>query len=137
MADALLQSYNTLEEIESAIPHRGPAVLIDSAFSYDRYAEGKKYFSSNSREFVGHFHESPILPGIYLIEGMAQTAAFCRIDGFKSEFKILAINKVRFKKPILPDTTLSYEVSVVSLGVFSCVAKVDGCIVASMELITA
>ena len=137
MADVPLQSYNTLEEIESAIPHRGPAILIDSAFSYDRYAKAKKHFSNDSKEFVGHFHESPILPGIYLIEEMAQTAAFCRIDGFRSEFKILAINKVRFKKPILPDTTVAYEVSVVSVGVFSCIAKVDDCVVASMELITA
>ena len=136
MADVLLKKFNSREEIEKFIPHGIDAIYIDSAESYKDMAIGYRYFKKNDKEFSGHFEDSPILPGIFLIECMAQVSAFCSIDGFNPKYKILGINKVRFNKSVEPGTEVVFKSISSGNGVFNCSANVGQIKVASLELIT-
>ena len=138
MADALLESFS-FEEIGQHIPHKGEAIWLDRAWSGNMTANGEKFFPFDSKVFNGHFDDNPIVPGIYLIEGMAQTACFCKIPGISNKrSEILMIKNVKFRMPVKPNTAVKYEVvvkSVTSVIEFACKAYDENKTFATMEFI--
>jgi 3-hydroxyacyl-[acyl-carrier-protein] dehydratase len=111
----------TLETIEigrllELLPHRYPFLMVDRILDVagDDSAIGIKNVTINEQFFVGHFPGRPIMPGVLIIEGLAQTAgAIClharRTDAPKLVY-FMTIDQARFRKPVLPGDTLQYRV---------------------------
>jgi 3-hydroxyacyl-[acyl-carrier-protein] dehydratase len=111
----------TLETIEigrllELLPHRYPFLMVDRILEVagDDSAIGIKNVTINEPFFVGHFPGRPIMPGVLIIEGLAQTAgAIClhaRRTGAPKLVYFMTIDQARFRKPVLPGDTLQYRV---------------------------
>jgi 3-hydroxyacyl-[acyl-carrier-protein] dehydratase len=134
-----------LKRILELLPHRYPFLLIDRIVDMDRdeSAVGIKNVTVNESFFAGHFPGSPIMPGVLLIEGMAQTAGALVINhlGQKEEGKLvyfMSIDKARFRKPVLPGDVIRYPVRLLQrrppVWRFSAEAQVEGVKVAEAEI---
>ena len=130
------------------MPHRYPFLLVDRIVEYDREAGkivGIKNITFNEPQFMGHFPNRPIMPGVLIIEAMAQTGGMLMLHRLENPEKqlvfFLAINNAKFRKPVLPGDQLVMEVSLTSIRktMFTLAAKafVDGNIVAEAELMAA
>jgi 3-hydroxyacyl-[acyl-carrier-protein] dehydratase len=127
----------SIERIMEMIPHRYPFLMIDKVIEMelDHYAVGVKNVSINEQHFIGHFPGKPVMPGVLIIEAMAQTCAVLVVQtmGAKAEGKLvyfMSIDEARFRKPVVPGDTLHIRVdkqqSRRNVWKFSCVATVDG-----------
>ena len=109
-----------LEEIKKLIPHREPFLFVDSCEVIVPGENGKshKTFSKNEYFFKGHFPDNPIVPGVIIVEAMAQTAGIVvsyKLKQFKEKSVLfMSVNKAKFRKPILPDEKVSFEVKFVN-----------------------
>jgi 3-hydroxyacyl-[acyl-carrier-protein] dehydratase len=130
-----------VKRIQEMIPHRYPFLMIDRVIDVqpDVGATGVKNVSINEPFFPGHFPSDPVMPGVLIIEAMAQTAAVLvvRTLGKDAEGKLvyfLAIDEARFRKPVVPGDQLMVHVkkerSRSNIWKFSAEAKVDGKVVA-------
>ena len=130
-----------VEGIMKMIPHRYPFLMIDRVVDLmpGRGAIGIKNVSINEPYFQGHFPCRPVMPGVLLIEAMAQTAAVVVVHalGAESEGKLvyfMSIESARFRKPVFPGDTLHVHVTRQhhrgNVWKFSGEAKVDGVLVA-------
>ena len=130
-----------VEGIMKMIPHRYPFLMIDRVVDLmpGRGAVGIKNVSINEPYFQGHFPGRPVMPGVLLIEAMAQTAAVVVVHalGAQSEGKLvyfMSIESARFRKPVFPGDTLHVHVTRQhhrgNVWKFSGEAKVDGVLVA-------
>jgi 3-hydroxyacyl-[acyl-carrier-protein] dehydratase len=143
------QEIKTLEvadilRIMSALPHRYPFLMVDRIRDIQpESCVGIKNVTINEPHFQGHFPERPIMPGVLLIEGMAQTAgALCVLgEGTVSKPKLvyfMSIDKAKFRKPVVPGDQVEYHVKQIrrrgSIWRFGCVALVDGGCVAEAEV---
>jgi 3-hydroxyacyl-[acyl-carrier-protein] dehydratase len=128
-----------------ALPHRYPFLMIDRVHSIrgDDFAIGVKNVTINEPQFLGHFPERPVFPGVLMIEGMAQTAGvICILSGrAPSESRtvyFMTIDKAKFRKPVLPGDTIEYHMSKMSqrrnMWWFRGEAKVAGQLVAEAEV---
>ena len=105
-----------IEEIKKLIPHRDPFLFVDSCeiFIPGEHGKSEKFFSSNEYFFKGHFPENPIVPGVIIIEAMAQTAGVVvsyKLREFEEKSVLfMSVNKAKFRKPILPNEIVSFEV---------------------------
>jgi 3-hydroxyacyl-[acyl-carrier-protein] dehydratase len=153
-----------IEQIQRFLPHRSPFLLVDRILeihTIGNYADepfpyapvgtkvvGIKNVSFNEAYFQGHFPSFPILPGVLIIETMAQVASFSvypnilkDIDRLSREFQciLLGVDGARFRKPVVPGDTLRVETEVVKcrgkLWAFQCTAFVDGQKVAEAEVL--
>jgi 3-hydroxyacyl-[acyl-carrier-protein] dehydratase len=130
-------------EIMKLLPHRYPFLLVDKIVDIngDESAVGIKNVTANEPHFVGHFPERPIMPGVLLIEAMAQTAgAICarkQGQGGKLVY-FMTIDNARFRRPVVPGDRV--EIHVVkqkqrgNIWKFHCDAKVDGSLVAEADI---
>jgi len=135
-----------INEIQALIPHRYPFLLIDRVVEIrgDSYLKAIKNVTVNEPFFQGHYPGNPIMPGVLIIEAMAQAAVILGLKslGDLGERKIVplfaGIEKARFKKPVRPGDVLIIEVEILKKrGVLwwtSCVARVDGKAVCRAEL---
>ena len=106
-----------IKEIQDLLPHRYPFLLVDRIVEVDpgTKAVGIKNVSINEGFFLGHFPGNPIMPGVLMIEALAQVAG---ILAFKSGGAIgkpvyfLSIEKAKFRKPVVPGDQLRLEVSI-------------------------
>ena len=130
-----------IERLMELIPHRYPFLMIDRMIDVvaGTSATGVKNVSINEPYFLGHFPGHPVMPGVLIIEAMAQTAAALVIHtiGSESEGKLvyfMSIDNARFRKPVVPGDRMYVHVTKrVSRGKvwkFHGAAKVDGNIVA-------
>ena len=110
-----------IDQIQKRIPHRPPMLLIERVEQIvpDESAVGIKMVSVGEPFFAGHFPDYPIMPGVLIVEAMAQTAA-CMVSvtlGGDTEDKLVfftTIDKVRFRKPVRPGALLKLHVEKVS-----------------------
>ncbi len=126
-----------IKEIMKMIPHRYPILLIDRILELNR-GEGAislKNVTMNEPHFMGHFPGTPVMPGVLIIEAMAQTAALVVVDfmGKDAEGKIvyfMTIDNARFRRPVTPGDSIHIHVDKTrargNVWKFKGVAKVDG-----------
>jgi 3-hydroxyacyl-[acyl-carrier-protein] dehydratase len=139
----------TIEEIKEYLPHRYPFLLIDriTAFEKDKRIVALKNVSANEPYFPGHFPHFAVMPGVLIVEAMAQAAAVLSLRslGHKNDGKwvyyFVGIDGARFKKPVTPGDTLMIEViagrAARGMAKFTANAKVGDQLAAEAELLCA
>ena len=107
-----------LERIMQMIPHRYPLLLVDKVVDIvaDQSAVGIKNVTINEPQFQGHFPQQAVMPGVFIIESMAQTAAVLVVYtlGPESEGKLvyfMTVDNARFRRPIVPGDVMHVQVS--------------------------
>ncbi|MEO0637612.1 MAG: 3-hydroxyacyl-ACP dehydratase FabZ [Pseudomonadota bacterium] len=144
MTDDEMKSLN-IADIMQLLPHRYPFLLVDriERIQGGDAAVGIKNVTINEPFFVGHFPGSPIMPGVLIIEGLAQTAGAITAaheggSGAPKLVYFMTIDRAKFRKPVLPGDVLEYHVtksrSRGSIFKFDCVAMVAGQKVAEAEV---
>lgn len=122
-------------EIRKLIPHRYPFLLVDKVIEMEpgKKAVGIKNVTANEPFFQGHFPEFPIMPGVLIVEALAQTAgiAIASLDEFKGRLGVFAsIEEMKMKKQVMPGDTLKLEAEILSskMGVIKAkvLATVEG-----------
>ncbi len=131
------------KQIMEIIPHRQPFLLIDTIEELEagKRAVGKKCVSFNEPYFAGHFPNESVMPGVLIIEAMAQAGAVAILSKPGQEGKtayFAGIQNAKFKKKVKPGDVLTLELEIIKekgpIGVGKGTAKVDGALVASAEL---
>ena len=131
-----------LEQIKQVIPHREPFLLIDKVeiVEKEKSAVGYKYLTGNEDFFRGHFPGNPIMPGVLVIESMAQTACVLYLSrpDLRGKFAyFMSIEETKFRKPVRPGDLLELKVEVVKakerVGKVKGVAYVNNNVVAESE----
>jgi 3-hydroxyacyl-[acyl-carrier-protein] dehydratase len=134
-----------IREILAALPHRYPFLMVDRIIEMqgDERGIGIKNVTANEPHFLGHFPGNPVMPGVLVLEGMAQTAGTLCIRARPGQGKpgivyFLTIDKAKFRKPVVPGDTIEYHVQRIArrrnMWWFRGEAKVRGEIVAEAEL---
>ncbi len=133
-----------INEIKKYIPHRYPFLLVDKIIEMEKGKRivGIKNITANEPFFQGHFPGFPVMPGVLIIEGMAQTACvFASIELGESSESIayfMGINKAKFRKPVVPGDQLRFELEVIkkrgAIYRFKGNAFVEGKLVAEAEI---
>jgi len=138
-----------IQEILEHLPHRYPFLLVDRVLECEpgKRLVAVKNVSVNEPMFTGHFPERPIFPGVLIMEALAQATGILafRSSGKKPDGSSLyffaGIDSCRFKQPVVPGDQMIMEVEVIKekrgIWKFNAVAKVDGKVVASAELMCA
>ena len=135
----------TPQEILRLLPHRYPFLLVDRiiAIRGDESAVGIKNVTCNEPFFQGHFPGNPVMPGVLILEGMAQTGgAICNLalrkDAANSTVYFLTVDKAKFRRPVVPGDVLEYHMTKVtrrkSMWWYRGEAKVAGALVAEAVL---
>ena len=108
------------EEIKKLIPHRDPFLFVDACeiIIPGEHGKSEKLFTVNEYFFKGHFPKNPIVPGVIIVEAMAQTAGIVvsyKLKEFKEKSVLfMSVNKAKFRKPILPNEKVLFEVNFVN-----------------------
>ena len=108
------------EEIKKLIPHRDPFLFVDKCEIITPGEHGKSYkiFSEKEYFFKGHFPDNPIVPGVIIVEAMAQTAGIVvsyKLKEFEEKSVLfMSVNKAKFRKPILPNENVLFEVKFIN-----------------------
>ena len=140
----MLLNSNQIQEI---IPHRYPFLLVDQieSISDDKLEiVGKKCVSANEMQFLGHFPNKHVMPGVLIVEALAQTGCVLLLS--KEEYKgkiayFAGINKMRFKRQVIPGDVIELTVKLTnnkaSIFFANVIAKVEGKVVCSGEILCA
>lgn len=138
-----------INEIKQYIPHRYPFLLVDriTELEIGKRVVGLKNVTVNEPFFPGHFPHNPVMPGVLIIEAMAQTAAVLafKTDGSvpddDSTVYFASVDNVRFKRPVVPGDQLVMEAQIVrkmrNIWKFKAVARVDGELATEAEFMCA
>lgn len=135
----------TINEIVKYMPHRYPFLLIDRVLEVE---EGKKIkvlknVTMNEHFFVGHFPDYPVMPGVLIIEAMAQASGVLTmlthgIPEVKTIHFFAGINNAKFKKQVIPGDSLIFDVKLVKeirgISIYDATATVDGNVVSVAEI---
>ena len=139
----------TIDEIKEYLPHRYPFLLIDRVIAFEAGVRvvALKNVSVNEPFFPGHFPHFAVMPGVLIVEAMAQAAAVLSLKslGHKNDGKwvyyFVGIDGARFKRPVVPGDTLTLEVTAGptrrGMAKFTAVAKVGTEVAAEAELLCA
>ncbi len=134
-----------IREILRLLPHRYPFLMVDRVVDMrgDEHGIGIKNITFNEPHFLGHFPGNPVMPGVLVIEGMAQTAGVLCLSNMpprenpRSVF-FLTIDKAKFRKPAVPGDTLEYHVDKIArrrnMWWYRAEAKVGSTLIAEAEV---
>ena len=140
-----MMTLNT-EQIMEIIPHRQPFLLLDTVEELEagKRVIAKKCVSYNEPYFAGHFPKEPVMPGVLIIEAMAQAGAVAMLSLEKMKGKtayFAGIQSAKFKKKVIPGDVLILEMEIIKvkgpIGIGRGTAKVDGKLAVSAELMFA
>ncbi len=134
-----------IQQIQAMLPHRYPFLLVDKILEIvpGKRVVGLKNVTINEAFFQGHFPGQPIMPGVLVIEAMAQVGGILlmrtlSINAEKKLFYFTGIERAKFRRPVLPGDQLKFEVDLVQLRSRNCkmraCAYVEGKLVAEAEL---
>ncbi|HAH17924.1 MULTISPECIES: 3-hydroxyacyl-ACP dehydratase FabZ [Eubacterium] len=132
-----------INQIQEILPHRYPFLLVDriTDCTPGESAKGIKCVSANEMQFMGHFPGNPIMPGVLIIEALAQVGAVAALSLPENKGKIVlfgGIKNARFKQRVIPGDVLELETTMVQrkgpVGIADAVAKVNGKVAASAQL---
>ncbi len=134
-----------IAQVMELLPHRYPFLLIDRVLEFEK---GKrlsaiKNVTINEPFFQGHFPGQPVMPGVLVLEAMAQATGILAFTEMGEEHKsklylLVGIDKGRFREPVLPGDQLVLNISMKrsmrGIGIYQCEAVVDGAVVAEAEI---
>ena len=130
--------------ILNSLPHRYPFLMVDRVIDIrgDDHGIGIKNVTANEPQFLGHFPNRPVFPGVLMIEGMAQTAGvLCVLAGTgkrAGEVYFLTIDKAKFRKPVTPGDQIRFHLTKLArkrnIFFYRGEARVDGVLVAEAEI---
>jgi len=134
-----------IDQIREILPHRYPFLLVDRITELEpgKRAVGIKSVSANEEFFQGHFPQFPIMPGVLIIEAMAQVGGviLLAMEEYKGKLAIFAgVDKAKFRQSVFPGDQLVTEAEIVRLwpsmgvGIVKTVCRVDGKVVAEAEM---
>ena len=143
-AGQVYESYD-IKRLLTLLPHRYPFLLVDRIVEArgDEYGVGVKNVTVNEPQFTGHFPDNPVMPGVLLIEGMAQTAgALCVAsqgkDARPSVVYLMTVDKAKFRKPVVPGDQVRFYMTRIAkrrnMWWFRGEAKVDGVLCCEAEV---
>ena len=124
-----------IKAIQEIIPHRYPFLLIDKIESLEsgKSAVGYKNVTMNEYFFQGHFPQEPVMPGVLIVEALAQVGAVAILSEEKNKGKIAyfaGINNLKFRQKVVPGDVLRLEVEIIKvkgpIGIGKAIATVDG-----------
>ena len=130
-------------EIQHILPHRYPFLLVDKIVELEpcKSAKGIKCVSVNEMQFIGHFPQMHVMPGVLIIEALAQTGACAILCEEENKGKIAffgGIKNARFRKQVVPGDVLELSCEIISrrgpVGIGKATATVDGKIAVTAEL---
>ena len=133
-----------ITQIMKILPHRPPFLLVDKIFELsETHVVGMKNVTMNEPFFQGHFPGQPVMPGVLILESMAQAGGFLVLNSIKNPEKKLmyftGINKSRFKKTVVPGDQVLFEIKLDKFKLGTCkihgIATVDGNQVAECEML--
>jgi 3-hydroxyacyl-[acyl-carrier-protein] dehydratase len=132
-----------IQKLLATLPHRYPFLLIDKVVRMrgDDFGVGIKNVTVNEPQFMGHFPGNPIMPGVLMIEGMAQTGGVMALVTAGSTGKLvffMTINNAKFRKPVVPGDVIEYHMTKIAkkrnIWFYRGEAYVDGKLCAEAEL---
>ncbi len=135
-----------IQEIKDVIPHRYPFLLVDKVLEKEegKRVVGIKNVSANEPFFSGHFPDYPVMPGVLIVEALAQVGAIAVLDIEENKGKIgflAGIDKCRFKRQVKPGDQLRLEVEIIRMkgpiGKGKGIATVDGEVACQAEIMFA
>ncbi len=130
-------------QIQEILPHRYPFLLVDRVVDFEpgKWAKGIKCVSANEMQFMGHFPQKHVMPGVLIIEALAQTGAVAMLAQEENKGKIAffgGIKKARFRKQVVPGDVLELYCEIIDkkgpVGIGTAVAKVNGEVAVNAEL---
>ncbi len=130
-------------QIQEILPHRYPFLLVDRITECEpgKFAKGRKCVSVNEMQFCGHFPQQHVMPGVLVIEALAQVGAVALLTEEENKGKLAffgGIKNARFKKQIIPGDVIEMECELTDrkgpIGYGKAVAKVDGKVAVVAEL---
>ena len=133
-------------QVAQILPHRYPFALVDRITDYEpgKWAKGIKCVSVNEQLFCGHFPQEHVMPGVLILEALAQVGAVALLSLPENQGKIAlfaGVNNARFRQKVTPGDRLELECALTRqkgpVGVGQCVAKVEGKTVCTAELLFA
>lgn len=131
------------DEIKKILPHRYPFLLVDRITDCEpgKYADGRKYVTINEMQFCGHFPGQAVMPGVLVLEALAQTGAVALLTEEANKGKLVlfgGVKQARFRRPVIPGDVIEMHCEIIGrkgpIGFGKAVATVDGKTAVTAEL---